>query len=106
MPIRRCSGLSTKNSPPRLQKAWPPSDCSGSCSSSSTRLPASATSAAAARPARPAPTTITSLVSTAVILPRRLGAVVSQVTGESPQQSAARCDATIASIAGRAPRQK
>ena len=24
MPIRRCSGLSTRNSPPRLQNAWPP----------------------------------------------------------------------------------
>ena len=60
-PIRRCSGVSTRNSPPRLQKAWPPSDCSGSWSSSTTRRPASATSAAAASPARPWPTTMTSV---------------------------------------------
>src|SRR4051812_37465811 len=60
MPIRRCSGLSTRNSPPRLQKAWPPRLCSPSWSSSSTLRPASATSAAATSPASPAPTTMTS----------------------------------------------
>ena len=37
---RRCSGESTKNRPPSDQNACPPSDASGSCSSSSTRLPA------------------------------------------------------------------
>ena len=60
IPIRRCSGLSTRKSPPRLQNAWPPRLCSPSWSSSSTVRPASATSAAATSPARPAPTTITS----------------------------------------------
>ncbi len=60
MPIRRCSGESTKNSPPNDQNAWPPSEASGSWSSSSTFLPASASSAVATSPASPAPTTITS----------------------------------------------
>ena len=86
MPIRRCSGLSTKNSPPRLQNAWPPSDCSGSWSSSRTRLPASATSAAAARPARPAPTTMTSLVSALVL------------TGAILARPGRRCDAGYPSV--------
>ena len=31
---RRCSGLSTRNSPPKDQNAWPPSDASGSWSTS------------------------------------------------------------------------
>ena len=55
MPIRRCSGLSTRKSPPKLQKACPPSDCSPSWSTSTTRLPRSASSAVATSPARPAP---------------------------------------------------
>ncbi len=60
MRIRRCSGESTRNRPPKDQNAWPPSDASGSWSTRSTRRPASASSAVATRPARPAPTTITS----------------------------------------------
>ena len=60
MPIRRCSGVSTRNSPPSDQNAWPPRFCSGSWSTSSTRFPASASSAVATSPARPAPTTMTS----------------------------------------------
>jgi hypothetical protein len=60
MPIRRCSGLATRNRPPNDQKAWPPRFDSGSWSSSSTRRPARASSAVAASPASPAPTTIAS----------------------------------------------
>ena len=60
MRMRRCSGLSTNISPPSDQNAWPPRELSGSWSTSSTFLPASASSAVATRPARPAPTTITS----------------------------------------------
>src|SRR4051794_28018992 len=60
MRIRRCSGLSTRNRPPKDQNAWPPKEASGSWSSSRTRRPASASSAVATRPASPAPTTITS----------------------------------------------
>src|SRR5689334_16342700 len=60
MRSRRCSGLSTRNSPPNDQNAWPPSDASGSWSTSSTRRPASASSAVATRPANPPPTTMTS----------------------------------------------
>ena len=67
---RRCSGEFTKNSPPNDHQAWPPSDCSGSWSSSSTRRPASAASAAAASPASPAPTTITSASMTGPPLSR------------------------------------
>src|SRR6266545_3074872 len=60
MPSRRCSGVSTMNSPPSDQNACPPRLCSGSWSSSITLRPASASSAVATRPARPAPTTMTS----------------------------------------------
>src|SRR5689334_6580522 len=60
MPIRRCSGLQTRNRPPNDQKAWPPRFVSGSWSSSSTRRPARASSAVAVSPASPAPTTIAS----------------------------------------------
>ncbi len=60
IPSRRCSGESTNIRPPNDQNAWPPSDASGSWSSSNTFLPASASSAVAASPASPAPTTITS----------------------------------------------
>src|SRR4051794_4574738 len=60
MPIRRCSGESTRKSPPNDQKAWPPRLASLSWSTRTTRRPASASSAVAARPARPAPTTIAS----------------------------------------------
>ena len=60
MPIRRCSGLATRNRPPNDQKAWPPRFDSGSWSSSSTRRPARASSAVAVSPASPAPTTIAS----------------------------------------------
>src|SRR5690348_13889116 len=60
MPISRCSGEPTRNSPPKDHHAWPPRLCSGSCSRRMTRLPESATSAAATSPARPAPTTMTS----------------------------------------------
>ena len=60
MPIRRCSGESTRNSPPNDHQACPPRSASPSWSSSSTRRPASAASAAATSPARPAPTTTTS----------------------------------------------
>src|SRR6478672_6252804 len=59
-PIRRCSGVSTRKRPPRLQNACPPRDCSPSWSTRITRRPASATSAAAVSPARPWPTTMTS----------------------------------------------
>ena len=34
MPMRRCSGLSTRKSPPKLQNACPPRDCSPSWSTS------------------------------------------------------------------------
>ena len=60
MPSRRCSGVSTKNSPPSDQNACPPRLCSPSWSSTDTRRPASAASAAATSPARPEPTTMTS----------------------------------------------
>ena len=60
MPIRRCSGVPTRNRPPNDQKAWPPRFDSGSWSSSSTRRPARASSAVATSPASPAPTTIAS----------------------------------------------
>ena len=60
---RRCSGLSTSISPPSDQNAWPPSDASGSWSTTMTLRPASASSAAATSPASPAPTTIASAVS-------------------------------------------
>ena len=53
-------GCSTRNRPPKDQNAWPPSEDSGSWSTTMTRRPASASSAAATRPARPAPTTTTS----------------------------------------------
>src|SRR5699024_8459211 len=59
-PRRRCSGVSTMNSPPKLHQACPPRSCSPSRSRSSTLRPASAISVAATRPASPAPTTITS----------------------------------------------
>src|SRR5262245_41557897 len=57
---RRCSGEPTRKRPPKDQKAWPPSEASGSCSMRSTRRPAAASSAVATRPASPAPTTMTS----------------------------------------------
>ena len=60
MPIRRCSGLSTRNSPPKLHHAWPPRLASDSWSRSTTERPASASSHVATSPARPAPTTTTS----------------------------------------------
>src|SRR3954468_3243411 len=58
---RRCSGESTRNSPPKDHQACPPREPSGSWSSRITRLPASASSAVATSPARPAPTTTTSV---------------------------------------------
>src|SRR4051812_24360647 len=61
MRIRRCSGVSTRNSPPNDQKACPPSDASGSWSTRISRRPASTISHAATRPARPPPTTMTSV---------------------------------------------
>src|SRR3954468_18424424 len=60
MRIRRCSGLSTRNRPPKDQNACPPSEASGSWSTRMTRRPASASLAVATRPARPPPTTMTS----------------------------------------------
>src|SRR4051812_20422256 len=60
MRMRRCSGLSTRNSPPNDQKAWPPSEPSGSWSTTITRRPASASWAVATSPASPPPTTMTS----------------------------------------------
>ena len=60
-PRRRCSGESTRNSPPNDQNACPPRLAAGSWSSRITRLPASASSAVAASPASPAPTTMTSV---------------------------------------------
>src|SRR4051794_39217029 len=68
IPARRCSGLSTKNSPPSDQNAWAPRLLRFSWSSTSTRLPAFASSWAATRPERPAPTTMTSGSSTPVRL--------------------------------------
>src|SRR4051812_43485372 len=60
-PSRRCSGVSTRNSPPNDQNAWPPRLAALSWSTRATRLPAVTSSWVAARPARPAPTTITSV---------------------------------------------
>ena len=60
-PMRRCSGESTRNSPPNDQNAWPPRLAARSWSTSTTRLPAATSSAVATRPARPAPTTMTSV---------------------------------------------
>src|SRR6266849_1066426 len=60
MPIRRCSGVPTRNRPPNDQNAWPPRFDSGSWSSRSTRRPALASSAVAVSPASPAPITIAS----------------------------------------------
>ncbi|GAB4007463.1 hypothetical protein GCM10029992_61280 [Glycomyces albus] len=68
MPMRRCSGESTKNSPPNDQCACPPIDCSPSWSTSVTDFPSRTNSEAATSPANPAPTTMTSL-STAEHLP-------------------------------------
>src|SRR3954453_24194988 len=58
---RRCSGESTRNSPPKDHHACPPREASGSWSTRTTRLPASASSAVATSPASPAPTTTTSV---------------------------------------------
>src|ERR1700691_2241168 len=69
MPSRRCSGLSTRNSPPNDQKAWPPRLCSPSWSTTMTRFPASAISVAATRPANPPPTTIASASSAMMSAP-------------------------------------
>ena len=55
MPRRRCSGESTRNSPPNDQNAWPPRFAAGSWSSRITRLPASASSAVADQPGEPGP---------------------------------------------------
>ncbi|MDQ1125919.1 hypothetical protein QE428_000952 [Microbacterium sp. SORGH_AS 505] len=62
-PRRRCSGESTRNRPPNDHHACPPKLASGSCSTISTRLPASSSSDAATSPASPAPTTIASAAS-------------------------------------------
>src|SRR6476469_1515404 len=70
MRIRRCSGLSTRNRPPKDQNAWPPKEASGSWSTTITWRPASASSAVATRPARPAPITMTSAVSLGVLTAR------------------------------------
>ena len=67
-PSRRCSGLSTKNSPPNDQNAWPPMLSAFSWSTIRTRRPRSTSSHAATRPARPAPTTMTSPSDTAATL--------------------------------------
>ena len=56
-----------RKSPPKDQKAWPPSEASGSWSTRTTRLPASASSAVATRPASPAPTTTTSVCCSGVL---------------------------------------
>src|SRR5690625_3246829 len=58
--MRRCSGQSTRNSPPKDQKPCPPRPPSGCWSTSTTRRPAAASSAVATSPASPAPTTMTS----------------------------------------------
>src|SRR3954468_6498865 len=58
---RRCSGESTRNSPPKDHHACPPREASGSWSTRTTRFPASASSAVATSPASPAPTTTTSV---------------------------------------------
>src|SRR5690606_36623296 len=60
IPMRRCSGESTRKSPPKDHQAWPPRLCSPSWSTRTTRLPAWTSSAVATSPARPAPTTTTS----------------------------------------------
>src|SRR6476469_6165939 len=70
MRIRRCSGLSTRNRPPKDQNAWPPKEAAGSWSTRITWRPASASSAVATRPARPAPITMTSAVSLGVLTAR------------------------------------
>ncbi len=62
MPMRRCSGESTKNSPPKDHHACPPRFDRGSWSTMMTRLPAAMASLAATRPARPHPITRTSAV--------------------------------------------
>src|SRR5215213_1211004 len=74
MPSRRCSGEFTRKRPPSDQNACPPSDCSGSWSTTITRRPASATSTAATSPASPAPITMTSALI-AAFPPRSAGTV-------------------------------
>src|SRR3954470_19431349 len=70
---RRCSGESTRNSPPKDHHACPPRDASGSWSTRITRLPASASSAVATRPASPAPTTTTSALLCVLTAPTLAG---------------------------------
>src|SRR5208283_5221481 len=62
---RRCSGLSTKNSPPNDQKACPPTLALFSWSRISTRRPCPTNSHAATKPDRPAPTMIASTTNRA-----------------------------------------
>src|SRR4051812_7149257 len=57
---RRCSGVSTRNSPPNDQNACPPRFAAFSWSTSATDLPRVVSSWAATRPASPCPTTIAS----------------------------------------------
>ena len=91
MPIRRCSGLSTKSSPPSDHHAWPPRLSRFSWSRTSTRLPARASSWVATRPARPAPTTIASGVKSVPVRCWRwssgllLGVVADDHLGEQAQ---------------------
>ena len=60
-PRRRCSGESTRNSPPNDQNACPPRLAARlRRRAAMTRRPAATSSAVATRPARPAPTTTTS----------------------------------------------
>ena len=68
---RRCSGLSTKNSPPSDQNAWPPSEASASWSRRMTRRPASPRRPRPTRPASPAPTTMTSASTGAILVAAR-----------------------------------
>src|SRR5215207_982317 len=82
MPVRRCSGESTRNSPPKAQCAWPPSDASGSWSRTTTRRPASASSAVATSPARPAPTTIASASIARFYRTGRFQAMENQMTAK------------------------
>ena len=72
MPIRRCSGLSTRNSPPKDQNAWPPRFCSRLLVDEHDPRPASTSSAVATSPASPAPTTIDVSIH-GVMLPVRPG---------------------------------
>ncbi len=90
MRMRRCSGLSTRKSPPSDQNAWPPRALAPSCSTTITRLPRAASSSAATSPASPAPTTTASAsmrLSLSPGLPAALATAGKPVSARSADRS-------------------